>query len=239
MQQGLRPRDEAVIREQYADGLAAADELEASDDPLAALRRLEMLTRTFEGLTDVSRPTRAAARLAASQEVKQALKEEKKWRSYEENMRRRFTDAYTRLREEEESMSASQLRLELGVPGLQRRASQEGVEGLTARRLLSTLYAETSYYAFQRLVDADRWDSAVALLTVGTEVYDGWGAVWPTWYNLACAHALNRHRREAIHALERAVAEGYANADHMRTDPDLASLRGMEEFQAIVDSLEQ
>ncbi len=56
-------------------------------------------------------------------------------------------------------------------------------------------------------------------------------------YNLACSLALLDQSPEAIDELERAVAFGYDDAEHLRADEDLASLRGSARFQAIVQAL--
>ena len=53
-------------------------------------------------------------------------------------------------------------------------------------------------------------------------------------YNLACAHALNGASGPALDALERAIAAGYGDADHMRHDDDLESLRGVRRFDELV-----
>lgn len=51
-------------------------------------------------------------------------------------------------------------------------------------------------------------------------------------YNLACALALQGKTRAALEALDRAVAAGFLDAEHLSQDPDLASLRGTEGFNA-------
>ncbi len=53
-------------------------------------------------------------------------------------------------------------------------------------------------------------------------------------YNLACAQALSGAKAEALSSLERAILEGYGNAEHMREDDDLAPLRSERRFQELV-----
>jgi hypothetical protein len=52
-------------------------------------------------------------------------------------------------------------------------------------------------------------------------------------YNLACARAQLRELDAATSALYRAVQAGYDDFDHMRTDPDLAPIRGESMYKAI------
>jgi len=238
MRRALRPPDATAVHELFTHDLAAARALEAAGDVLGAHRRFEMMTRAYDGLTDVAEPAESAARLAAGREFKRALKEERKWLAFEITTRERFAEAYAWMQHEDDTPTAAELRIALGLRSLEKHAEAPGIEGTTARRLLSTLYSETSYYVGPPLLQAGRWQAAVAVLTVATEIHDGWGSVWPSWYNLACAYARSGDRRHALSALERAVAEGYSNAEHLRNDPDLASLHGLEAFEAIATSLE-
>jgi len=56
-------------------------------------------------------------------------------------------------------------------------------------------------------------------------------------YNIACCEALLGNGKEALVYLQKAVAAGYIDADHMENDEDLKSLCDLNEFQAIVLSL--
>lgn len=56
-------------------------------------------------------------------------------------------------------------------------------------------------------------------------------------YNHACSLALLERQDEAFAALERALALGYDDAEHLREDEDLASLRGDPRFAAILARL--
>jgi hypothetical protein len=47
------------------------------------------------------------------------------------------------------------------------------------------------------------------------------------------------HADEAISALERSIELGYADPEHLETDADLASLRAVERFQALVRRLRE
>jgi tetratricopeptide (TPR) repeat protein len=58
------------------------------------------------------------------------------------------------------------------------------------------------------------------------------------FYNLACSHAVLNHMTEALAALEQAADLGYADLDHLLSDPDLASLRCHVGFRRILAKLE-
>ncbi len=58
-----------------------------------------------------------------------------------------------------------------------------------------------------------------------------------THYNLACSLALLGRTEASLEELERAIALGYDDVDHLLADEDLTSLRGVARFQALVRAL--
>jgi hypothetical protein len=74
---------------------------------------------------------------------------------------------------------------------------------------------------------------ALAALVVATEATPERATYW---YNLACVQARLGGKRQALDALERAVAAGYSDRAGIVADEDLASLREEEGFKALVRS---
>lgn len=56
-------------------------------------------------------------------------------------------------------------------------------------------------------------------------------------YNLACSLALSGRADEALAEIERAVALGYGDAEHLESDEDFASLHEDPRFRALVARL--
>lgn len=56
-------------------------------------------------------------------------------------------------------------------------------------------------------------------------------------YNLACASAMLGRSDDAFAALRRAADAGFSNAEHAKSDPDLASLRADARFQGMLDQM--
>jgi cell division septation protein DedD len=56
-------------------------------------------------------------------------------------------------------------------------------------------------------------------------------------YNIACCEALLGNSKEALTCLQKAIAAGYRDVDHIEKDEDLKSLYSLDEFKAIVSSL--
>ena len=54
-------------------------------------------------------------------------------------------------------------------------------------------------------------------------------------YNLACSLALVGRKKDAVHALKKALRLGYNDWTHLMNDSDLKSLHGESEFQSLVN----
>ena len=85
------------------------------------------------------------------------------------------------------------------------------------------------------LLAAKQYDNAVAAETKAAEFPDVRGRAL---YNVACAHALQRHTVEALDALERAVDAGLGYRWMLEGDADLASIRQSPRFQEILERSE-
>ena len=58
------------------------------------------------------------------------------------------------------------------------------------------------------------------------------------FYNLACAHALAGQPDAALDSVEQAIAAGLKKRAQYESDPDLASLRELPRFKALMQPLE-
>jgi ketosteroid isomerase-like protein len=94
-------------------------------------------------------------------------------------------------------------------------------------------------FAWNRLgtsqVQQKKYAEAVASLGRAIETGGGSGI---DFYNLACAQALAGSPEAALDSIERAIATGFRRRAQYETDPDLASLRGMPRFKALIGPLE-
>ncbi len=57
------------------------------------------------------------------------------------------------------------------------------------------------------------------------------------FYNLACAYALSGDADKALDNVERAIGAGVKRRDQYESDPDLASLRELPRFKALMQPL--
>ena len=142
--------------------------------------------------------------------------------------------AYSLLRPTGPPVNARQLAAELRLAELKKRAEAESYEGVVARRLLRAILTQTSFYLTRDLFARGDFRSAVAVLTVASEIAPERVDVW---YNLGCALARGGSRKKALAALERAVEAGFGDGAKMADDPDLESLQRMAEFRRLVARL--
>jgi ketosteroid isomerase-like protein len=94
-------------------------------------------------------------------------------------------------------------------------------------------------FAWNRLgtsqLQQKKYPQAVASLARAIETGGGTGI---DFYNLACAQALSGKPDAALDSIERAIASGFRRRAQYESDPDLASLRELPRFKALVQPLD-
>ena len=227
---GLRERDDDLLAALYAADCDRARALEASREPVLAMRRWQSVTATFDGLLNVDEPRAEAARLAALPAVTAELAVEAKWRAFEDGYLAAMGPSLAALVRDEPPPAPLLLR-ELKVPELERMARRPGVEGITGHRLLESVWSQFAVALMPQLVERQDYARLVPTLTIAARIRPEEPGVL---YNLACAHARTGGTRAALDALGRAVDAGFRNRAHIESDPDLASLRKRKEYAEIL-----
>jgi ketosteroid isomerase-like protein len=94
-------------------------------------------------------------------------------------------------------------------------------------------------FAWNRLgtsqLQQKKYAEAVASLVRAIETGGGSGI---DFYNLACAQALSGSQEAALDSVERAIANGFRRRAQYEQDPDLASLRELPRFKALIAPLQ-
>lgn len=234
MRQGRRPVDPELVAERFGHDLARAEELAASGQPLLAARHYRSVLRTYEGMVELEAARHELATLEASREHRVAEKEKRRWDEYEQRYRSRLGRVLAEIRAPEIPMPASRIAHRLDIERLERMADEGGYRGTTARRLLATVFTQTAFYLTRDFLAAGDSRRAQAVLEVATRIAPGQAGAW---YNLACARALSGRGDGAVEALHRAIDAGYADLEHLRTDPDLESLRDRDDWPQLLARL--
>ncbi len=234
IRQGLRPRDDELVRTALLADLERAADLVSQGRLLEAERRYTSIALDFEGLADVSLARTRAAEFAGNPEVKRQRKLEERWDAYEQRYVVQMQQVFQTFLGSERAQPPDRLIRELDIEELQRRADREGAEALTAQRLLALVLSTTSFYMTRDLLQQGRPDHAASVLGVACDIRDDSPSVW---YNRGCALSLAGRRKEALAALVRAVELGFDDLDLLLRDPDLEALRGTEGFESIVTAI--
>jgi len=89
------------------------------------------------------------------------------------------------------------------------------------------------------LMDEKKYEAARdVFLEQLKEAKNEWQQRFP-YYNIACCEALLGNSSVALEYLEKAVNSGFRNLAKIREDPDLQSLRNLEKFQELLNSVAQ
>jgi predicted esterase len=234
MRTGARARNEETISEFYAKDVAAAERLMADEHLLQAKRKYDAIASDYEGLLDVGVAVAKAAELANRAEVRRARKTEKRLDAREERYAQEMQEVLDGFVVSDPAVPPDRLASQLQIDDLKRTAAEGGDEALMAQRMLNTVFVATSFYLTRDLLARDMPDHAASVLGVACLIRDDNPVVW---YNRGCALARTGRRSSALDALEKAVELGFNDADLMRNDSDLESVRDDKRFVAIIERL--
>jgi len=245
MRQGRRPADADLVRELFADELERARAREERGEPLEALSSYRALADGSAGLAPVAEQLAAVRRkvgeLTGHPQVAREEKELARLETEEVRNRRRLGEVTRDLRQAasqgaaaESPPTAEQLVARLEIRRLLERSAGEGRDARAARRMLATISSQTSFYLRRLFWSQRAWREAATVLEVAVTIQPERPELW---YDLACARALDGHKKPALEALETAVEKGFSDVEHLEGDPDLEALREMDGYRALVEAL--
>ena len=253
-----RARDEAFINELFEQSVSRARIAESAGKSYEAYIRSSDAASDFKGLRDVAELERRAAELKAAKEVKQAIRQEDEAEREQQTRAKELYRLKAMLRGQDERQELAPDRLsEYGEQGpktdderrqaladLQKNlaalkkksdAPPGSFDRTVARRVINQFFV---YLSESASIQQQRRQYAAAAenLQLATLIAPDNPRLL---YNLACAHALNRDRRNALEALRRAVAKGFKDAAAIEGDKDLESLRDDPAYKQIVEELKK
>lgn len=234
MRDGSAPRDPDRIARTLTEELATAEALASAGDELAAGRRFQEVAEAFHGLAerlDVSRAEVRAREILAAPAAKDALKEEKAAEKYESQALRRVDEAMAIARGEL-APPAARLRQTAGLELAKRRSAEDSEMGRAAQRHLEAIATHLGFYLTRELFARGDYARARPALAVATEARP---ADPYLHYNLACAQARSGNEEGALESLSSALDLGLPQPLQMESDQDLASLRELPRFRALIE----
>jgi predicted esterase len=233
---GRRERDEAFIKDVWSRRLEAARALEAGSKSYAAYRAYESLAADFRGLRDVSEAEGRLAALAASKEVKGALRDEADELTRQRQLVTELFGLVEKRRGEYEGRAQAGADFRSKVEGLRARAKAEAdsSERRVARRVLNQVTARFYEEAGELRRSRARPAEVVEALEIASEVAPRNPRLF---YELAVAHAANNDRRKALAALRKAFDLGFKDTAALEKEPALEPLRADAEYKRLVESV--
>jgi len=250
MKTGRRDRDEKLIDSLWAERLKQAQELEQAKNLFDAYQIYVNLSASFKGLRDVTEGENKVEALRATREVRDGLRDEqqqiKKQRELENQLigllgaadRDRVRDNAVNDRNAtaaDESPDANfRLQTLLGELRRQSKAAEDSTTRRVARRVLSGQYVGLSERGSNSLQTLKRYDEAVRLFTLATEVDpDRPGA----FYNLAWAYNAKGDKKKALKALQTAVEKAFKDQAAISANSAFDSLRNDPTYLQLIEKM--
>ena len=231
MKEGRRAPDPQLARTLLQRELDRAAALEATGDVTGAARRYASIIDAYDGLADVGAARAARDRLSPSRAAKDAERADQRWLEWERIEVRRVAGVFVGLSNREATGTASEAVRDFRLADLQARAQRPSFEGHAARRVINWLFIQASWLVWEEVLAKGNLGSALLLQQVAIAIApDSPGA----HVRLAITHARGSQRKAAVEALRRAVDLGFADADRLEREPDLATLKDDPQFQELI-----
>lgn len=235
MKAGKMPRNEELMERIFAQeqslARAARDQGRLTD----AARHYSALRRDFAGVRPMAQADAEAGGLASLPDLAKQIKEEQKLAEKEESRLQQLQAVFASINDPSlEVFNSGRFVAQMGITALRKDAAKTpSAESAMAGRLLAVLFDNTRMAGDLFM---QRKDYRRAVLA-----YEVRGAIdpddWTTWYQLACAHALQKDKKAALQMLSRAVEKGFSDRQLLESDSDLAALREEKGYQELRDKL--
>lgn len=238
MKKGTLPRDESFLSTRYRQRLTEARRLESDGRLLDAWHEYRDLDRDFHGLLPDEETRTAVRRLESLPALKQAREDETRRLQEEETLFARFSDRFNDLRKD--PPPAKRIDHELkwwrketdrlrrmtaaGTPLPEREMAERAREYVWRRGY------EESVQFFQ----AGDYAGAATTLEIACGVKSDAPVLT---FNLAAAYSRLGRTERALDLLDKAVAQGFTNADHMENSESLAPLRDNPRFRTLLEKI--
>ena len=230
MKKGLRDKDAALIERIWADDLARARALEATDI-LESHRLYSGMAEDYRGLVDAEILNELAlqiSRVAASDVFR---KQRKLWQEVELRDKQYLAMAPKAM----STASVDQAVHDLQIEALKKKAKTgEPQESLSAKRLLNALMGQTAFYLPRQFTEQGNHERAAFVLGVAVEIAPDNAEIW---YGLAVAQARKGSKKRALESLRKAIDLGLSDLGRLEKEPAFASLRQEKGYRELVSGI--
>ncbi len=237
MREGAKPKDQAFLDAQYADALAEAHRVEAAD-LFTAWHLYDQAARDYSGLVDASVAEKRAAELKDSKAVRDGHKRQQAEIELFDRVTSTTLDGIQALLDEPSERAENYRKLHNTYADIKRQIAEthdeQSLQALALRRALIQAFVSLNEVARQAM---DRHDYLMAGYFYDL-ITDFAKAAPYAYYQRARIYCIARENKKAIAALERAVAQGFKDANSLRTTTEFASLQSDPNFTALLKRIQ-
>jgi len=228
MKSGLREKVPALIAPQWAADRDQARAEEAAGRLWQAHHTWEAMVAEYAGLVDaaeIAGAQKKAEEIAAGEVFKKQAKERQERIARDMKQLAEGPQILAKANAGGESMTVAQAVNELKIAQLKARLeSADPEEKLSAKRILNTILAQTSFYVPTMLIERKEYDRAVFMLSIAAQIRPESPGIW---VEIAAAHARKGKagHKKALEALRKAVDLGLSDPAALEGEPAFAELR--------------
>lgn len=222
------PPDTAAAAEWRTAELSPVDRWEMDGHLVDAVGRLRLVADTLDGLVDVAPERARIATHERGKELSRERRDQERWDDWSRQELVRLNPRLVALMSNDDVAVVGRAEDQLGLAALRSQAKATTYAGASARRVLSSLFTQLSFYLWRQQMTVGAWTRAAFLQRVALRIDDAPVA----WFRLAMTYSAARDRSRALSALEDAVSRGFASPSAFDED-DLAALRGDPVFEQL------
>jgi predicted esterase len=236
MVKGLVPVDKEFIGRQFESRLAEAVSAQKAGDILAATRDYREIAQDFSAFRDVKEQDALAKSLAASEEFRKAVKNEKAVLDLQDDVARKVGNLVAGISERPDDRAAfvSQLQSAVNDAYRDKKESSNPARKLAIERGLASAFSYAAESGQQAMLKKD-FLAAKDMFQAGETILPE--SAWAS-YLVATAHAQLGEKKQAIQELKKATEKGMTNPKALE-DSAFDRIRGEEGFKEISAKLAQ
>jgi len=234
---GLKQKDQRLINRLFNKTKGMAQQFEAQKNLFFSITAYEAAVQLYEGLVDVAPLKEKIRFLKNSREYKHFLKNEKKRSRKEAEFIQLFGQVAAMVGQTSsvDMPGIETILRDLKIRYLLREAEKEDNiydRGL-ARRLILGLRTNSFRLGSSYMQKGDSLRAGIFF-----EVLDRLGPTHPSvLYNLACFYSKGKHRKKALHYLNKAIEQGFDKREFIEKDADLDFIRDEPEYKRLIEGL--
>jgi dienelactone hydrolase len=236
MKKGSRVKDEALIDQLLAERLAIARGNETSGQNYSAYLEYQALAADFRGLRETKDIVANAERLAATKEIKTAIKNAKMEEDRQGELEVKIHTLIAQMADKSRSVETLAA-LKATISDLENKAEEtkDSSDRRVARRVREAVFAQ-AYEGANNL----NLQKSFADVPLQLEIAALLKPKNPRlFYELALAHARVGNKSKAISALGRAIENGFTDVAKIEQDPDFEPLRNESGYKKLVTGMKK